>query len=86
MYNLFIVSVRGILWVNVGSKLNRIVIRLATKWKETYSRTCRYIKSIVAITLVWAAYRCIRRAKVTAYRISVQNPQWEDGAGLNLFR
>ena len=29
-----------------------IAIKLATKWKETYSRTCGYVKSRIFITLV----------------------------------
>ena len=45
----------------------------------------RYTKCI-AITMVRATDRYIRRSKVTAHRISVQRPQWEDGAGINLFR
>ena len=47
--------------------------------------TCGYVKSRVAITLVRATHQCIRGSRVPAHRISVKRPQWEYGAGLNLF-
>ena len=65
--------------------LKRISSRLATKWRQPYSKTCGYVKSRVAITLVRATHRCLRGSQVPAHQISVQRPQWEDGAGLNLF-
>ena len=66
--------------------LKRLASSLATKWKLTYSKTCEYVKSRVVITLVRSTHRCIRGSWVSAHRISVQWPQWEDGAGLNIFR
>ena len=60
--------------------------RLATKWKQSYSKMCGYVKSRIAITLVRATHRCIRGYRVPAHRISVHRPQWEEGAGINLFR
>ena len=64
----------------------RLASRLATKWKQSYSKTCGYVKSRIAITLVGATHPCIRGSGVPAHRIGVQWPQWEDGAGINLFR
>ena len=66
--------------------LQRIAIRLATKWNQYYLKTCGYIKSRIEITLVRATNRCIRGSRVPAHQIRVQQPQWEDGAGLNHFR
>ena len=40
----------------------------------------------IAITLMRATHCCIQGSRVLAHRISVQRPQWEYGAGLNLFR
>ena len=74
------------LGVEVMATLKRIASRLATKWKQYYSKTCRKVKSRIAITLVRATHRCIEGSRVPAHRISVQRPQWEDGAGLNLFK
>ena len=79
-------SVDGLLGVEATATLKRISSRLATKWCQPYSKTCGYFKSRVAITLVRATHRCLRVSWVPAHRISVQQPQWEDGAGLNLFR
>ena len=76
----------GLLGVEEMATLKMIASRLATKCRQTYSKTCGYVKSRVAITLVRATHRCLRESRVPAHRISVQRPQWEDGAGLNLFR
>ena len=82
----FVDSVDGLLGVEATDTLKRIASCLATKCRQPYSKTCGYVKSRVAITLVRATHRCIRGSQVPAHRISVQQPQWEDGAGLNLFR
>ena len=82
----FVASVDRLLGVEATAALKRIASRLDTKWKQPYSKMCGYVKSRVAITLVRATQRCLRGSRVPAHRISVQQPQWEDGAGLNLFR
>ena len=82
----FVASLDGLLGVEATATLKRISSCLATKWRQPYSKTCGYVKSRVAITLVRATHRCLRGSRVPAHRISVQQPQWEDGAGLNLFR
>ena len=81
----FVALVDGLLGVEATATLKRITSRLATKWKQPYSKTCGYVKSRVAITLVRTTHRCIRGSRVHAHWISVQRPQWEDGAGINLF-
>ena len=82
----FVASVDGLLGVEATANLKMIASSLATKWRKPYSKTCGYVKSRVAITLVRATHRCLCGSQVYAHRISVQRPQWEDGAGLNLFR
>ena len=82
----FVASVDGLLGVEATATLKRISSRLAPKWRQTYSKTCGYVKSRVAIALVRATHRCLRGSRVPAHHISVQRPKWEDGAGLNLFR
>ena len=82
----FVALVDGMLGMEATATLKRLAICLATKWKQSYSKTYGYVKSRIAITLVRATHRCIRGSRVPAYRISVQWPQWEDGSGLNLFR
>ena len=82
----FVASVDGILGVEATATLKRLSIRLSTKWKQPYSKTCGYVKSRIVITLVRATHRCIRGSRIPEHRISVQQPQWEGGVGLNLFR
>ena len=82
----FAASVGGLLGVEARETLKMITSCLATKWRQPYLRTCEYVNSRIAINLVWATHRCIRGSRVPALRISVQRPQWEGGARLNLFR
>ena len=56
----FVASVDGLLGVETTSTLERLASCLATKWKQTYSKTCGYVKSRIAITFVRATHRCIR--------------------------
>ena len=80
----FVVSVDRLLGVEAEDTLKRISIRLATKWKQPYSRTCGYIKSRVDITFFRVTHHCIRGSQVTARQISLQRPKWEDSSGLYL--
>ena len=82
----FVASVDGLLWVEATANLKRIASLLTSKWKQPYSKTCGYVKSRIDITLVRSTHRCIRVSRVPAHKISVQIPQWEDGARLALFR
>ena len=82
----FVASVDRLLGVEAPATLKSIASRLASKWRQPYSKTCGYVKSRVSITLVRATHHCLRGSRVPAHRISVQRPQWEDGASLNLFR
>ena len=82
----FFASVDGLLGVEATATLKRIASRLATEWRQPYSKTCGYINSRVAVTLVRATHLCLRGSWVPAHRISVKRPQWEDGVGLNLFQ
>ena len=70
----FVASVDGLLGVKVTATLKSLASCLATKWKQSYSKTSKYVKSMIAITLVRATHRCIRGSRVPAHRISVQQP------------
>ena len=82
----YVASVDGFLGVEATETLKRLGSRLATKWRQPYSKMCGYVKSRIAITFVRATHHCIRGSRVLEHRIIVHQPQWEDGAGLNLFR
>ena len=81
----FFASLDGLLGVEATATLKRLTSRLDTKWKQPYSNTCGYVKSRIVITLVRSTHHCIWRSCVLAHPISVHRPQWEYGAGLNLF-
>ena len=70
----FVTSVERLLGVEVTATLKKLASRLATKWKKSYSKTCRYVKGRIAITLLLATHRCIRRSRVPTHLISVQRP------------
>ena len=52
----FVSSVNRLLGVEAKAILKRIASHLATKWRQTYCRTCGYAKSKVAITSVQATH------------------------------
>ena len=68
----FVALVDGLPGVEATATLKRLASRLATKWNQSYSKTCGYVKSRITITLVRATHRCIRGSQVPAPRISVQ--------------
>ena len=76
----FIVSVKIMMGTNVEETMNRLAIRLATKWRQLYSCTCSYVRSMVTITMARANQHCIRGSRVMASWISVHQPQWKGGA------
>ena len=56
----FVASVDGLLGVEATATLKRIASCLTSKWRQSYSKTYRYVKSRIAITLVRATHWCIR--------------------------
>ena len=48
----FFTSVDRLLGVEATATLKRIASRLATKWRQPYSKKCGYVMCRVAITLV----------------------------------
>ena len=82
----FFASIGEMMGVEAAATLKRIPSRLTSKWRQPYSRTCGYVKIGIVITLLQATHQCIQGYRVLAHNIIVQHPQWEDGAGNNLFR
>ena len=85
-FSIFVTSVDRLIGVEGTATLKMLAILLSTKLKQPYSKMCGYVKIRIAITLVRATHHCIQVSWVPAHRISVNRPQWEDGARLNLFR
>ena len=51
-FSSFVASVDELLGVEATATLKRIASHLSTKWKKSYSKTCGYVKSRIAITLL----------------------------------
>ena len=66
--------------------MKRLAGRLTSRWSQPYSQVCGYLNARLAVALVRATHRTLRGSRVPVSRISVRRPQWEDGAGLHLFR
>ena len=49
-----VASVKRILGVEANATLKRIASCLASKWRQSYSKTCGYVKSRIVITCVQA--------------------------------
>ena len=58
----FVSSVERLLGVEAMATLKSKTSRLATKWKQSYSKTRGYVKSRIAITLVRATHATGQRA------------------------
>ena len=74
-FSSFVASVDELLKVEATDTLKRTASRLASKWRQSYSKMCGYVNIRIAITLVRATHWCIRGSRVPAHRISVQRPQ-----------
>ena len=61
-----IISVDGLLGVEVEALLKCLANLLATKWNHTYSRTHVYVNGRVAVPMVRSTQRCIRCYQVPA--------------------
>ena len=81
-----VASVDGLLGVEFEASLKRLAAKVARKWESPYSQVCGYLRARVSISLIRSAHRCLRGSRVPSARISSRRPQWEDGAGLGLWR
>ena len=66
--------------------LKRIASCLTEKWKQTYSRTCRYINSRVTTKMVQKTHGCIKGLQLPVSNIIIQIPHWDNGSTLKLYR
>jgi hypothetical protein len=82
----FVVSTDGMMGREASTFAKRLSAKLAEKWQKPYSQVCGYVNTRLSIATVRATHLCLRGSRVPAHQISVRLPQWEDGAGLSLFR
>jgi hypothetical protein len=66
--------------------LKKLPCVLSEKWGKSYSEVCGYVNARVSIAIIRATHLCLRGSRVATSRMSNHRPQWEDKAGLSLFR
>jgi hypothetical protein len=81
----FVISVDGLLGYEAKNLLKRLAIHLSEKWMKPYSVTCGLVKSRISLACVRATHQCLRGSR-TSFRTISREIQWEDGAGLGVYR
>jgi hypothetical protein len=82
----FAVSTDGVISKEARALLGRLSALLAEKWDQPYSVACGYVNAGMSITIARATHLCLRGSRVPTGQMSNRRPQWEDSAGLSLFR
>ena len=82
----FVVSADGLKGCEATVFMKRIAALLSEKWQRPYSEVCGYVNARISIAIVRATHLCLRGSRVPAAQMSNRRPQWEDRAGLGLFR
>jgi hypothetical protein len=82
----FVVSTDGLLGREAKTLLKKLSSILAEKWQKSYAEVCGYVNARMSIAIVRATHLCIRGSHIPTSRMSNGRPQWEDKAGLSLFK
>jgi hypothetical protein len=78
-------SCDGLIGREAGELLKRLSLRLADKWERPYSVVRGFVSARMSVAIVRATHLCLRGSRVPLSQIS-RRPQWEDRAGLGLFK
>jgi hypothetical protein len=82
----FVVSTDGLLGKEAACVLKELSTRLAKKWEKPYSVVRGYVNARMSIAIVRATHLCLRGSRIPTSQMSNRRPEWEDTAGLSLFR
>ena len=82
----FVVSTDGLIGREARTLLKKLAILTAEKSGRHYSEVCGFINARMSIAIVRATHICLRGSRIPTSAMSKRQPQWEDGAGLSLFR
>ena len=82
----FVVSTDGLLGKEAKILLKKLSLRLAEKWEKPYSEVCGFVNARMSIAIVRATHLCLRGSRIPTSKMCNRLPQWEDKAGLGLFR
>ena len=80
------VSTDGLIGKEAKTLLKKLSSLLADKWEKPYSVVCGYVNAQLSIAIVRATHHCLRGSRIPTSQMSDRRPQWEDKAGLGLFR
>jgi hypothetical protein len=81
-----VVSTDGLIGKEARTLLKKLSTLLAEKWGKSYAEVCGYVNARMSIAIVRATHICLRGSRVPSSQMSFRRPQWEDKAGLSLFR
>ncbi len=82
----FVVSSDGLIGKEANSLLKMLSSKLAEKSGKPYSQVCGYVKARMSIAIVRATHLCLRGSRIPTSQMSNRRPEWEDGAGIELFQ
>jgi hypothetical protein len=82
----FMVSTDGLLGKEAKILLRKLSSMLAEKWEKPCSEVCGYVNACMGIAIVRATHLCIRGSRIPTGKMCNRLPQWEDKAGIGLFR
>ena len=82
----FVFSVDGLLGKEARTLLKKLSTMLSDKWNKPYSQVCGYVNARMSIAIVRATHLCLRGSRIPTSQMSNRRPQWEDKAGLGLFK
>jgi hypothetical protein len=82
----FVVSADGLLGKEAKCLLKKLSKALADKWEKPYAVVRGYVNARISIAIVRATHICLRGSRIPTSTMSNRRPQWEDKAGLSLFR
>eukprot|EP00978_Attheya_sp_CCMP212_P032240 scaffold124880_cov38-Attheya_sp.AAC.2 len=84
----YVLSVDGMLVTEAKELNKRLAGKIANLWKTTYSKVCcGWVNARISIaTLRATTHLCLRGSRVPIKHISSRWSNWDDGAGLGLFR
>ena len=80
-----VVSVDGILGEETKTLLKQLAGKISKKTQRPYSQVRCYVNARMSIAICRATHLCIRGSRVPMSMMSYRRPQWEDGAGLELW-
>ena len=80
------VSTDGLIGKEARLMLQKLSSLLADKWEKPYAVVSGYVNARMSIAIVRATHICLRGSRVPTSKMSNRRPQWEDKAGLSLFR